>query len=338
MSTKKFGGSNQYAQQFGTIFPEENKRVNVTGYSDSNMGSLFPEALSMTGGKTRRRSSSVSSTKKRTTKKKTTTKKTPTKKKTTKRRRSLRGGATGMEGVQGMSSGYFSNSSPLSTESQRNSIPLNTIYTPDWTNQGQSRGPPPGAAEMSVGWNEYQFGRTTPDNKFIVATGLVEKPGSLEMIGAGKKKRTTKKRHTTKHRGGFADLNEAFAKVSSHAAPAEQATPEPSSGGKHRGGFSDLNETFTELSPTKMKSGGKKKKRTTTKSALNKTKLAISSLGTALYDSGKFLVKKTGSTLKYVGKKTTNTYDYLKSKSKTKKTKQTKGTKRTKSKKTKTRK
>jgi hypothetical protein len=106
------------------------------------------------------------------------------KRKTTRRRRSMRGGVSGLESTS------LSNASPVMAESQRNSIPLNTIATPDWTNPNQPRGPPPYAAEASVGWNEYQFGRTTPDNKFIVATGLVEKPGSLEMIGAGKKKKS----------------------------------------------------------------------------------------------------------------------------------------------------
>jgi hypothetical protein len=125
------------------------------------------------------------------------------KRKTTRRRRSMRGGVSGLESTT------LSNASPIMAESQRNSIPLNTIATPDWTNPNQPRGPPPYAAESSVGWNEYQFGRTTPDNKFIVATGLVEKPGSLEMIGAGKKKRksTVKKVTNTVGKAGKVVFN-----------------------------------------------------------------------------------------------------------------------------------
>jgi hypothetical protein len=177
----KRGGAHGFHEAFESSL---NKPVSViTGYNEDKMGSPYPSAV-MSGGRKRRSRSSSSSRKTKTTKKKTT-----------RRRRSMRGGSsvTGMESVTGLGSSVFSNSAPISAESQKNTIPLETIATPDWTNPGQKPGPPPYAASSSVGWNEYQFGRTTPDNKFVVATGLVPGKNSLEMIGAGKKKRSRSK-------------------------------------------------------------------------------------------------------------------------------------------------
>ena len=68
-------------------------------------------------------------------------------------------------------------------------IPLYTESSPDWTKTGNA--PPPYAVGIEVGMNEYIFGRTTPDNKFVVATGLESNPHGIEMIG-GKKSKITK--------------------------------------------------------------------------------------------------------------------------------------------------
>ena len=51
-------------------------------------------------------------------------------------------------------------------------IPLYTLTSYDWYNKVQQNNKPY-AVNTDVGINEYTFGRTTPDNKFIVATGLV---------------------------------------------------------------------------------------------------------------------------------------------------------------------
>ena len=177
----KRGGAHAFHEAFESTL---NKPVSViTGYNEDKMGSPYPSAV-LEGGK-KRRSRSRSSSRKTKTK--------TTKRKTSSRRRSMRGGVSGMENVTGLGSSVFSNSAPISAESQKNTIPLQTIATSDWTNPGQKPGPPPYAASSSVGWNEYQFGRTTPDNKFVVATGLVPGKNSLEMIGAGKKKRSRSK-------------------------------------------------------------------------------------------------------------------------------------------------
>ena len=66
-----------------------------------------------------------------------------------------------------------------------NHIPLYSNTSPDWHTEGQKQ---PYAVDLNVGVNEYIFGRTTPDNKFVVSTGLVNKPFGIEMTGAGKTK------------------------------------------------------------------------------------------------------------------------------------------------------
>ena len=74
-----------------------------------------------------------------------------------------------------------------------NKIPLYTQTTNDWhCNKNQPN--KPYAVDLNVGTNEYTFGRVTPDNKFIVTTGLVKDQKSLgiKMVG-GKKIRKNKK-------------------------------------------------------------------------------------------------------------------------------------------------
>ena len=65
---------------------------------------------------------------------------------------------------------------------------LFTDTSKDWYNQGSV---PNLAVNLDVGINEYMFGRTTPNNNFIVATGLVKKPYGVEMIGGAKTKKKT---------------------------------------------------------------------------------------------------------------------------------------------------
>jgi hypothetical protein len=61
----------------------------------------------------------------------------------------------------------------------------------DWHNKGSI---PNLAVNLDVGINEYTFGRTTPNNNFIVSTGLVKKPYGVEMVGGSKKKVVDKKK------------------------------------------------------------------------------------------------------------------------------------------------
>jgi hypothetical protein len=70
-------------------------------------------------------------------------------------------------------------------------IPLYSDTSTDWHIKGN---PSNLAVDLNVGINEYQFGRPTPDNKFVVSTGLVNKPFGVEMVGSGKKRvKKTKK-------------------------------------------------------------------------------------------------------------------------------------------------
>ena len=72
-------------------------------------------------------------------------------------------------------------------------IPLYTQTSYDWhCNKNQPN--KPYAVDLNVGTNEYIFGRTTPNNQFIVSTGLINdpKPFGIQMVG-GKKKKKNKK-------------------------------------------------------------------------------------------------------------------------------------------------
>ena len=68
-------------------------------------------------------------------------------------------------------------------------MPLYTVTSKDWANPEQ---PHPYAVNLDVGINEYTFGRTTPDNKFVVSTGLVNDDYGIRMTGAGLTKKTKK--------------------------------------------------------------------------------------------------------------------------------------------------
>ena len=69
-------------------------------------------------------------------------------------------------------------------------IPTYTLTTQDWHLSNQV---PPYAVDLNAGINSYVFGRTTPNNDFVVATGLVNNCNGIEMVGGKKKKRVTMK-------------------------------------------------------------------------------------------------------------------------------------------------
>jgi hypothetical protein len=76
-------------------------------------------------------------------------------------------------------------------------IPLYTQTSYDWhCNKNQPN--KPYAVDLNVGTNEYIFGRTTPNNKFIVSTGLINdpKPFGIQMVGG--KKNSSKKNSSKK--------------------------------------------------------------------------------------------------------------------------------------------
>jgi DNA-directed RNA polymerase III subunit RPC6/RNA polymerase primary sigma factor/RNA exonuclease 1 len=69
-------------------------------------------------------------------------------------------------------------------------IPTYTETSPGWHNEFSNA---PYAVDLNVGINEYMFSRPTPDNKFVVSTGLINTPSGVEMIGGKKSKKTNKK-------------------------------------------------------------------------------------------------------------------------------------------------
>ena len=91
-------------------------------------------------------------------------------------------------------------------------IPLYTQTTHDWhCNKNQPN--KPYAVDLNVGTNEYIFGRVTPNNQFIVSTGLVNnpKPYGIQMVGGKKSKSKTKSKAKPKSKskskkGGNCDL------------------------------------------------------------------------------------------------------------------------------------
>ena len=69
-------------------------------------------------------------------------------------------------------------------------IPTYTETSPGWHNAYSHS---PYAVDLNVGVNEYTFSRPTPDNKFVVSTGLINTQSGVEMIGGKKSKLKMKK-------------------------------------------------------------------------------------------------------------------------------------------------
>ena len=69
-------------------------------------------------------------------------------------------------------------------------IPTYTETSPGWHNAYSHS---PYAVDLNVGVNEYTFSRPTPDNKFVVSTGLINTQSGVEMIGGKKSKPKMKK-------------------------------------------------------------------------------------------------------------------------------------------------
>ena len=143
------------------------------------------------------------------------------------------------------------------------SIRLYDDYSKDWYYPGTPESQIPYAIDSSAGINEYQFGRTTPDNKFIVATGLVKNNVGIEMTGGKKKKKSS--------------IGTMFKKVKSSSKKlvkkvkpyAEKAVKKVKSSSKK------LVKKVKSSTTKKPKSKSKSK----SKSILNKTKNSIKSVG-----------------------------------------------------------
>ena len=64
-------------------------------------------------------------------------------------------------------------------------IPTQIDSSPGWHYRGQKIDY---AVDATAGINDYVFGRPTPNNHFIVASGLAKHDGQIELTGAGKAK------------------------------------------------------------------------------------------------------------------------------------------------------
>jgi len=78
-------------------------------------------------------------------------------------------------------------------------IPLYSQTSNGWKNVGENNNY---AVNLDVGINEYTFSRPTPNNDFIVSTGLVNDKLGVKMVGGkGKntKSKNTKSKNTKKN-------------------------------------------------------------------------------------------------------------------------------------------
>jgi hypothetical protein len=161
---------------------------------------------------------------------------------------------------------YNTNYSKYYQNNPDTSIRLYNDYSQDWHYPNTLKKHIPYAINSSAGINEYQFGRTTPNNKFIVATGLVKNNVGIEMTG-GKKKKKSK---TTSSSIGtmFKKVKSSSKKLVKKAKPfSEKAVKKVKSSSKKL--------------VKKVKSSTTKKPKSTkkSKSVLNKTKNALKSVG-----------------------------------------------------------
>ena len=143
------------------------------------------------------------------------------------------------------------------------SIRLYDDYSKDWHYPGTPESQIPYAIDSSAGINEYQFGRTTPDNNFIVATGLVKNNVGIEMTGGKKKKKSS-------IGSMFKKVKSSSKKLVKKVKPyAEKAVKTVKSSSKK------LVKKVKSSTTKKPKSKSSKK----SKSILNKTKNSIKSVG-----------------------------------------------------------
>jgi len=69
--------------------------------------------------------------------------------------------------------------------------------TPGWYEPGTPDNKKPITVDLNALINDHQFGRTTPDNKFVVASDIIKTPSGVQMIGGAKPKKSTKPKKTT---------------------------------------------------------------------------------------------------------------------------------------------
>ena len=92
-------------------------------------------------------------------------------------------------------------------------IPTYTETSPGWHNANSNV---PFAVDLNAGVNEYVFSRTTPNNKFVVSTGLINTESGIEMVGGKinkKIKKPLKKVKLLKEKSSTSKLSKAKSTV-----------------------------------------------------------------------------------------------------------------------------
>jgi len=186
------------------------------------------------------------------------------------------------------------------------SIRLYNDYSQDWHYPNTPQKKIPYAIDSSAGINEYQFGRTTPNNKFIVATGLVKNKIGIEMTGGAKSKKRKPKSSVMKVAKKVGSSIKKFGKKlgSSIMEASEKAKPVIKKVGKKIKSTAKkvgkkvkptMNKVVKKVKSTVKKIGKKTKPKTSTKKSKSKSKPSTK--------KSKTLLNKTKNTLKSVGKK-----------------------------------
>jgi hypothetical protein len=174
---------------------------------------------------------------------------------------------------------YNSNYSTYYQNNPDTSIRLYNDYSKDWHYPGMPESQIPYAIDSSAGINEYQFGRTTPDNKFIVATGLVKNNVGIEMTGGKKKKPKSKSSSAKKSKPSTS--KKVVKKVKSSVKKVVKSVGSSVKKIVKKVKKSTTSKKSKPKSTKKTKTVKKSKPKSTkkSKSMLNKTKNAIKSVG-----------------------------------------------------------
>jgi gas vesicle protein len=180
------------------------------------------------------------------------------------------------------------------------SIRLYNDYSQDWHYPDTPMQEIPYAIDSSAGINEYQFGRLTPNNKFIVATGLVKNKVGIEMTGGSNKKKKPKSSVMKTAKKVGSSIKKVAKKVGSSIIDvSKKVKPIIKKVAKKVG--SSISKISEKVKPT-MKKVGKKVKSSVSKIS-EKVKPTMKKVGKKVGSSISKISEKVKPTMKKVGKK-----------------------------------
>ena len=203
---------------------------------------------------------------------------------------------------------YNSNYSTYYKYNPDTSIRLYNDYSQDWHYPNTPLENISLAIDSSAGYNEYQFARTTPDNKFIVATGLVKTNVGIEMTGGKKKKKSKSK--TTKSKTTKKVVKSTSVKNDNKKCRIVKGNKETCCINPDKGYWCWGKGTSSKLVKSMKKKCCEKTKNPTVKSSSSKkvVKKSKSSKPKSTTKKTKSIVNKTKNALKSVGKKVSNLF------------------------------